>query len=214
MPFREQTPRSETILWTERQLNAWMQWNSSMSRKVLEHRFSHFKKKESLVIRQKRDIWADVALSLHWQICFYMFQPCTWLLIGTWMCEWWFVLYQPQWLIVCTGSSMGWGQDPCMPWIHQWCLACFLRDTDNMSFQWLCTSLDPAMTWRAVHSAVHFKSSKSSQYGGAHEQDTDMWLQNQDKMYMRKWWLALMRYSRWPVSMLECVSEWGLTCQC
>lgn len=46
MPFREQTPRSETILWTERQLNAWMQWNSSTSRKVLEHRFSHLNKKK------------------------------------------------------------------------------------------------------------------------------------------------------------------------
>lgn len=146
-----------------------------------------------------------MALSIQWQICFYIFQLCTRLLIGTWMCEWWFVLYQPQWLIVCTGSSMGWGQDPCMPWIHQWCLACFLHKTDNMSFQWLCTSLDPAMTWRADQSAVQFKSSKSSQYRSAHEQDTDMWLQNQDKMHMHKWWLVRMRSSQWPVSMLECV---------
>lgn len=160
-------------------------------------------------------MWAHVALSIQWQIYFYIFQLYTGLLIGT--CFFFVVFFElgcvngdlcftsHNGLLFVLGPAWAEGQDPCMPWIHQWCLARFLRKTDNMSFQWLCTSPDPAMTWRADQSAVQFKSSKSSQYRSSHEPNTDMWLQNQDKMHMHKRWLVRMRSSRWPVSMLECV---------
>lgn len=107
-------------------------------------------------------------------MCFYKFRLCTRLLIGTWMREWWFVLYQPQWLIVCTGSSMGWGQDPCMPWIHQWCVARRLRKT-QYGF-----SVVVYFPWPR-HDMERFSSRVQSPLS---TEVPDMWLQNQDEMHM------------------------------
>lgn len=209
MPFREQTPRSETVLWTERQLNAWMQWNSSMSRKVLEHSFSHLNKKVTGYQTQKGHMgWRD-SVSTVTDMLLYISAVYT---IVNWNLDVWMVicaLPATMALLFVPGPTWAGDKTPaCHEFISGVLHASYARQTI-----WVSSGCALPLTWRADQSAVQFKSSKSSQYRSAHEEDTDTWLQNQGKMHT-----ASGDWSEWGLvgDLLACLNacEWGLTCQC
>lgn len=143
MYFREQTLRNETILWTERQLNAWMQWYSRVRGRV-SNRFSFFYPRglKSPLSLQTKGTYPHSALSLQWYMRFHWFLPCTFLLlIGTWMWEQRFVVHPPQWVIVCTGSGMAEGKTPAGMNSSAAVSAGVLSKTDNVTFQCVCASI-------------------------------------------------------------------------